>query len=120
MTLQMAFRKTLAVTDEPTLSKALEEELRTFVAVMDVRRLTRCGGHASDPELQSFEQAVIGEQGEVNVEITILFNDGAALDCSGQCGGEVVQRTEKLLITIDRQTGKARWETTDRVISSED
>ncbi len=115
----MAFSKTLSATDAIQLNEALTDEMRTFVAVMDVRRLTRCGGHASDPELLSILHVEETESTLVT-KIEIQFNDGSALDCSGQCGGDVTQRSEKLLVTINRETGQTRWTTTDGVITSED
>lgn len=112
----MKFEKTFSAIESEQFNEILFAELRTYVFVMDVRGLTRCGGHASDPELVSVSSDSLDDK-ELTVECEIKFSEGSALDCSGQCGGDVTQRTEVLRIKVSRRTGNASWETLDGVIA---
>lgn len=96
----------------------LPELIETDVACIDVRQLTRCGGRAADPRLVAVEK-IEESLFEFKLTIRIEFSDGAALDCSGQCGGETVQRQESLIFSISKKNGVAQWTTCDGVISSE-
>lgn len=116
MTHNMKFERTLSAINSEQFSEILFAELKTNVFIMDVRGLTRCGGHASDPELVSVISHSLDEK-ELTVECEIKFSDGSALDCSGQCGGDVTQRSEVLRIKISRRGGSASWETLDGVIA---
>lgn len=112
----MKFEKTLSAITSEEFKEVLFDELKLYVFVMDVRGLTRCGGHASDPELVSVISHSLNEN-DLTVECEIKFSDGSALDCSGQCGGTVTQRTEVLRIRVSRRTGNASWETLDGIIA---
>lgn len=110
------FSQTLANLDTRCEFETLENELRTYVYVTNFAPLSRCGGHVSDVELIEIKKISVTDV-ELIVGFRIEITDGAALDCSGQCGGEVTRRTEVLKLKISRITERAVWETLDGVIS---
>lgn len=114
----MDFRQTIAAIGTEDFPSRLEAELQSYISCLDIRALTRCGGHASSPQLREIREVVINDE-QLKILIRMTFDDGAALDCSGHCSGEVFQRHESIWISIERNHSQISWITTDGVISSE-
>ncbi len=114
----MSFTISIAAIGTDEFEEHLAAEMRTCISCLHIRSLTRCGGHATDPLLLSILKTTVEEKA-LMVIVAIEFSDGDALDCSGHCGGTVVQRRDTLVITIDRITGDSIWSTADGVITSE-
>ena len=114
----MDFRQTIAAIDTEDFSSRLAAELQCYISCLDIRALTRCGGHASSPQLEEIRETVINDE-QLKLLVRMTFEDGDALDCSGHCSGEVTRRRESIWITIERTNLQPSWITTDGVISSE-
>lgn len=102
----------------PDFAADLEQQVQRYIACLDVRKLTRCGGHADEPELVELQQLHLLPD-QIVVVVKIAFRDGDRRDCSGFCAGTSMTRHDCLQLSIDLSTGQAIWETADGVITGD-
>lgn len=114
----MDFDQSLRAIHSREFQTLFYREMQTFVRCLNIHQLTRCGGQARDPMMQELLDVHI-DPDSVRAQIRLKFVDGAPLDCSGFCSGTTVERSEIIIVTIDRATGSARWQTVDGVIHSD-